>query len=82
MILPTKCYQLKRRLVASASATYKSFDSLEGTLAPYIFNYRDVLFCNRTLANAERLRTMTCLHVLNHVFKCVSIQCLRRHRLL
>ena len=82
MILFTKCSQLKRRLVASASVTYQSFDILEGILTPYIFNYRDVLLCNRTLANAERLRTMTCLHVLNHVFKCVSAQCLRSHRLL
>lgn len=41
-------------------------------MAPYIFNYQDVLFCNRTLANARSLRNITCLHALNHILKSVS----------
>ena len=33
------------------------------------FNYQDVLFPCRSLANANHLRQVMCLHTLNHVFK-------------
>ncbi|KAL7750765.1 rRNA-binding ribosome biosynthesis protein utp25 [Sorochytrium milnesiophthora] len=43
--------------------------SLQSALLPFINRYQDLLFCNRTVANAAELRQLYCIHVLNHVFK-------------
>ena len=61
--------QLKQKLQEPARRELPALDGVTGRLASSIFSYRDVLFPQRTLRNAETLRKLTCLHVLNHVFK-------------
>lgn len=61
--------QLKQKLQESAKKALPSLDRLTGRLASSIFDYRDVLFPQRTLGNAETLRKLTCVHILNHIFK-------------
>ena len=34
-----------------------------------MFNYRDLLYVQRTTSNARTLRVLGCLHLLNHIFK-------------
>ncbi|KAF5025212.1 hypothetical protein F66182_2678 [Fusarium sp. NRRL 66182] len=61
--------QLKQKLKETSSRKIGEFDSVQRTLSPLLFNYNDVLFCNRTVQNSDSLRELTCLHALNHVFK-------------
>jgi U3 small nucleolar RNA-associated protein 25 len=61
--------KLKQKLASVISKQRPSFDSLEKYIAPYIFNYRDVLYCERDLNNSENLQRLVCLHAVNHVFK-------------
>ena len=42
---------------------------MQSNLAQIMFNYKDLLFCERHSDNATNLRILTCLHVLNHVLK-------------
>ncbi|KAF2728874.1 U3 small nucleolar RNA-associated protein 25 [Polyplosphaeria fusca] len=65
----TKDVNLKARLVESAQKVLGQFNELEQNLAPSIFDYQDILFGARTVQNADRLRKITCLHALNHIFK-------------
>ncbi|KAI9673283.1 MAG: rRNA-binding ribosome biosynthesis protein utp25 [Trizodia sp. TS-e1964] len=64
-----KQLKLKPKLMESALAIQGSFDCLSRGLAPIIFNYQDLLYCDRTPDNAQSLRFLYCLHALNHVFK-------------
>lgn len=61
--------RLKQRLKGSMFKLRPRLDAVEQTMAPLIFGYQDVLFCERTIKNAENLRRLTCLHAVNHVFK-------------
>ncbi|KAK5661371.1 hypothetical protein OQA88_11270 [Cercophora sp. LCS_1] len=61
--------KLKNKLKESMEKKHAKFNAVEQTIAPYLFNYHDLLFCNRTTANAQSIRRLTCLHALNHVFK-------------
>ncbi|EXK39623.1 hypothetical protein FOXG_05440 [Fusarium oxysporum f. sp. lycopersici 4287] len=61
--------QLKQKLRETSSRKIGDFDALQRNLGPLIFNYNDVLFCDRTLQNSDSLRELACLHALNHVFK-------------
>lgn len=63
---------LKKKLIDPVTKQRASFDPLEQNMAASIFNYRDILFCDRTAANAENLRRLTCLHAVNHIFKYAS----------
>ncbi|CAD6505094.1 BgTH12-00592 [Blumeria graminis f. sp. triticale] len=45
------------------------FNKLEMNLSPFIYNYQDILYCERTHLNAENLRRIVCLHSLNHLAK-------------
>lgn len=65
--------KLKQKLKGAVTKQRSSFDALEMHIAPLIFNYQDVLFCERRTANAESLRRLACLHAVNHVFKLVSL---------
>lgn len=67
-----KDVKLKKRLAAPFEKVNGEFTPLQKVLAPYVFAHQDVLFCSRTLGNAEELRRITCLHALNHIFKYVS----------
>lgn len=64
---------LKKKLKDVVNRENHSFDELEERIAPLMFGYHDLLFCDRTLANAQKLRWLTCLHAVNHVFKYVPI---------
>ena len=64
-----KDLMLKQRLKGSAERILPPFDKLTGSLAFSIFHYQDILFPKRTLGNKETLRKLTCLHLLNHIFK-------------
>ncbi|KAL9568232.1 hypothetical protein ACKAV7_007618 [Fusarium commune] len=61
--------QLKQKLRDTSSHKIGDFDALQRNLGPLIFNYNDVLFCDRTVRNSDSLRELACLHALNHVFK-------------
>ncbi|SCV29294.1 related to spt5p [Fusarium fujikuroi] len=61
--------QLKQKLRETSSRKIGDFDALQRNLGPLIFNYNDVLFCDRTVRNSDSLRELACLHALNHVFK-------------
>lgn len=60
---------LKKRLGETSARHIPTFDELQQAVAPYIFNYSDVLLGNRTPQNADSLRSVACLHALNHVLK-------------
>jgi U3 small nucleolar RNA-associated protein 25 len=61
--------KLKQKLAGVISKQRPKFDDLEKRLATYIFNYKDLMFCERSPSNSESLRRLTCLHAVNHVFK-------------
>lgn len=63
---------LKHKLQEMMGKKKSKFDAVEQSLAPYMFGYHDLLYCNRTVANGESLRRLACLHALNHVFKCAQ----------
>lgn len=65
--------KLKQKLGNVMSNIWPKFDSLEQAIAPLIFSYQDMLFCERSVKNAENLRRLTCLHAVNHIFKLASI---------
>jgi U3 small nucleolar RNA-associated protein 25 len=65
--------KLKQKLIGVVMKQRPSFDDLERIIAPLIFNYQDVLYCDRRPTNAESLRRLTCLHVVNHIFKSVPL---------
>ena len=69
IVLNINDLQLKQKLQEPAKKALPSLDRVTGSLTSSIFNYRDVLFPQRTLRNAKILRTLVCLHALNHVFK-------------
>ena len=69
VVLNTDILQLKQKLQEPAKRALPSLDRVTGRLASSIFSYRDVLFPERTLQNAETLRKLICLHALNHIFK-------------
>lgn len=62
---------LKHKLQESMTKKSLKFNSVQQSLAPYVFGYNDLLYCNRTLSNGQSMRQLACLHALNHVFKYV-----------
>jgi U3 small nucleolar RNA-associated protein 25 len=61
--------KLKQKLAGVISKQLVEFDGLEKYIAPSIFNYQDILYCERRPTNSEILRRLVCLHVINHIFK-------------
>lgn len=59
---------LKQKL-ADTMKEKRKLDGLEQSLAPHVFGYQDLLFCQRSLSNGKSVRRLACLHALNHVFK-------------
>lgn len=62
-------FNLKQKLRDIAIKKMLKFGDIEKSLGPLLFNYRDVLHCDRTVRNSRAMRQMVCLHALNHVFK-------------
>jgi U3 small nucleolar RNA-associated protein 25 len=80
-ILSSGSLKLKQKLSNVIGKQRPNFDELESVISPSLFNYRDVLFCDRMPGNAESLRRLVCLHAINHVFKCVLFIVTWSHRL-
>ena len=64
-----KGLHIKERLKAPGARSLQNLDAIAGSLAINMFNYRDIFFPQRTMNNAGTLRTLACLHSLNHLFK-------------
>lgn len=62
-------FHIKPRLGEIVAKRSKKVDIAQSAISPVIFNYHDTLFCDRTVANSDRIRMSTCLHALNHVLK-------------
>ncbi|KAI9310561.1 hypothetical protein BX666DRAFT_2004798 [Dichotomocladium elegans] len=45
------------------------FTPLQQRLFRYLSEYRDMLYCNRTIENASEIRNTYLLHALNHIYK-------------
>ena len=61
--------QLKQKLKQPAARYLSTFNDFIGSIASSIFNYQDLLLGDRSSGNAEDLRRLTCLHLLNHITK-------------
>ncbi|KAE9966314.1 hypothetical protein BLS_007076 [Venturia inaequalis] len=59
----------KKRLAATADEFLPKLDETEKAVASHLFGYHDMLFGGRTVANSVNLRTLSCLHAMNHVLK-------------
>lgn len=60
---------IKHKFVAQAEMIEGRSSIASKALSPYVFGYSDILFGGRTPQNSASIRDVTCLHVLNHVFK-------------
>ncbi|EXJ72275.1 uncharacterized protein A1O5_04779 [Cladophialophora psammophila CBS 110553] len=60
---------LKRRLVDGGTKIISSLSSDEKNIAGLVFNYIDIINGGRNVRNSMRLRDLSCLHALNHIFK-------------
>lgn len=59
---------LKQKLKESAKDKLP-YNQFQQNLSPLLFNYQDLLYCDRTVKNSTQLRQLTCLHAVNHVLK-------------
>lgn len=62
-------FRLKQKLKETASQKMSNLSDLEKSLGPILFDYKDVLYCDRTVKDSKSLRQIVCLHALNHVLK-------------
>ena len=65
----TNLAQLKQKLKEPAARLLLPLNDLSRNLTMSIFDYQDVLFANRSPGNAEDVRKLACLHILNHITK-------------
>ena len=68
-VTSVKKLNLKTRLVLSTNNVMPELTTLQCALAPAVFNYQDLLYCGRTVSQAQDLRRLVCLHALNHIYK-------------
>ncbi|KAM3446591.1 hypothetical protein MY3296_009539 [Beauveria thailandica] len=64
-----KNIKLKKKLQETYSKTVAGLNEAQKHIASLMFNYQDVLYCDRNIDNAEILRRLACSHALNHIFK-------------
>jgi U3 small nucleolar RNA-associated protein 25 len=65
----TRDMKLKQKLKDRAESVIPQLSGEMSLVASPIYNYQDVLFCDRTTKNVPQLRSLTALHALNHVLK-------------
>ena len=63
--------KLKTKLLEGVADKLSALDAPLKAFTSLLFDYKDILFSERTPKNSQQLRQMICLHVLNHVFKYV-----------
>lgn len=64
-----KDIKLKKRLQDPALRLVSELTPLQKELGPIVTNYRDLLFGGRTVDNAGDLRSLACIHAMNHLYK-------------
>jgi len=64
-----KDLKIKQRLSEAGMAVTSNLQAEEQDVMSEMFNYHDILCGSRSLDNAAKLRDLSALHVLNHVFK-------------
>jgi U3 small nucleolar RNA-associated protein 25 len=62
-------FKIKQRLSEKGKATLNHLAGAEKSFASTTLSYRDALFGARTVPNSSSLRSITCLHALNHITK-------------
>ena len=62
-------FQLKQKLQGPAAKLLPTLGSSDQDFACPMFEYRDLLFLERNIHNAHALRKLSCLHILNHLYK-------------
>lgn len=67
--LDIKNIKLKQKLQETCSKTLSGLNEAQKNIASLMFNYQDVLYCDRNVDNADTLRRLVCSHALNHIFK-------------
>lgn len=68
-ITAAKDLPLKHRLQMSTGKSIGELDADQKALAPYMYNYQDIMTGNRTPRNADSIRNLNCLHAINHILK-------------
>ncbi|EHK45035.1 hypothetical protein TRIATDRAFT_79898 [Trichoderma atroviride IMI 206040] len=61
--------KLKQKLRETAKEKMSNLDTAQKALAPLLFGYKDILYCDRSVENSHKMRQTVCLHALNHIFK-------------
>jgi U3 small nucleolar RNA-associated protein 25 len=65
----SKDLPLKKRLIGPFVRENPQLSDIQQAVASPILRYQDLLFGARTVDNAAELRSIACVHALNHIFK-------------
>jgi hypothetical protein len=66
---PSTAFSLNTKDLSSIPAQHQNLTPLQFSLWKPLSSYRDIVFNLRTFDNARELRTLSALHVANHLLK-------------